>query len=82
MISKASANQRSGRAGRTGPGHYKLYSSAIYESAFEDFSKPEILRMPIENVVLLMKSMNIHNILNFPFPTLPEKTSLQRPLSY
>ena len=78
-ISKASANQRSGRAGRTGPGHcYKLYSSAIYESAFEDFSKPEILRMPIENVVLLMKSMNIHNILNFPFPTLPEKTSLQK----
>lgn len=73
-ISKASANQRSGRAGRTGPGHcYKLYSSAIYESAFEAFSKPEILRMPIENVVLLMKSMNIHNIMNFPFPTLPEK---------
>ncbi|KAL6930392.1 related to Probable ATP-dependent RNA helicase DHR1 [Hanseniaspora guilliermondii] len=78
-ISKASANQRSGRAGRTGPGHcYKLYSSAIYESAFEDFSKPEILRMPIENVVLLMKSMNIHNIMNFPFPTLPEKTSLHK----
>ena len=76
-ISKASSNQRSGRAGRTGPGHcYKLYSSAIYESAFEDFSKPEILRMPIENVVLLMKSMNIHNIMNFPFPTLPDKESL------
>lgn len=78
-ISKASANQRSGRAGRTGPGHcYKLYSSAIYESAFVDFSKPEILRMPIENVVLLMKSMNIHNIMNFPFPTLPEKNSLHK----
>lgn len=78
-ISKASANQRSGRAGRTGPGHcYKLYSSAIYESAFEAFSKPEILRMPIENVVLLMKSMNIHNIMNFPFPTLPEKNSLHK----
>ncbi|XBW34646.1 hypothetical protein QEN19_000213 [Hanseniaspora menglaensis] len=78
-ISKASANQRSGRAGRTGPGHcYKLYSSAIYESSFEDFSKPEILRMPIENVVLLMKSMNIHNIMNFPFPTLPDKESLSK----
>lgn len=80
-ISKASSNQRSGRAGRTGPGHcYKLYSSAIYESAFEDFSKPEILRMPIENVVLLMKAMNIHNIMNFPFPTLPDKSGLEKSL--
>lgn len=76
-ISKASANQRSGRAGRTGPGHcYRLYSSAVFERDFEQFSKPEILRMPVESIVLQMKSMAIHNIINFPFPTPPDAHSL------
>lgn len=48
-VSKASASQRAGRAGRTGPGHcYRLYSSAVYEADFEEFAEPELLRMPIE----------------------------------
>lgn len=48
-ISKASAAQRAGRSGRTGPGHcYRLYSSAVYERDFPEFAEPEILRMPIE----------------------------------
>lgn len=76
-VSKASANQRSGRAGRTGPGHcYRLYSSAVYERDFEQFSSPEILRMPVESIVLQMKSMAIHNIINFPFPTPPDRKML------
>lgn len=76
-ISKASADQRSGRAGRTGPGHtYRLYSAAVYESDFAQFSQPEILRMPVEGVVLNMKSMGIHTISNFPFPTPPDRKSL------
>lgn len=50
-ISKASASQRAGRSGRTGPGHcYRLYSSAVYERDFLEFSEPEILRMPIEGM--------------------------------
>ena len=76
-ISKASAAQRAGRAGRTGPGHvYRLYSSALYEDHFEAFSKPEILRMSIEGVVLQMKSMNIDSVIDFPFPTPPDRASL------
>ncbi|OEJ80319.1 putative ATP-dependent RNA helicase DHR1 [Hanseniaspora osmophila] len=76
-ISKASADQRSGRAGRTGPGHcYRLYSSAVFDRDFDQFSKPEILRMPVESIVLAMKSMAIHNIVNFPFPTPPDRKSL------
>lgn len=76
-VSKASAGQRAGRAGRTGPGHcYRLYSSAIYEEYFEQFSKPEILRMPVESTVLTMKSMGIDHIVNFPFPTPPDRSSL------
>ncbi|AET40474.1 ATP-dependent RNA helicase ECM16 Ecym_6076 [Eremothecium cymbalariae DBVPG len=78
-ISKASADQRSGRAGRTGPGHcYRLYSSAVYEHHFEQFSRPEILRMPVESVVLQMKSMLIHNVVNFPFPTPPDSFALAK----
>ncbi|KAK9450046.1 P-loop containing nucleoside triphosphate hydrolase protein [Limtongia smithiae] len=76
-ISKASADQRSGRAGRTGPGHcYRLYSSAVYERDFAQFTIPEILRMPIEGVVLQMKSMGIDTIANFPFPTPPDRDRL------
>ncbi|KAL0069776.1 putative ATP-dependent RNA helicase DHR1 [Marasmius tenuissimus] len=78
-ISKASSAQRAGRAGRTGPGHcYRLYSSALYEHYFQPFSQPEILRMPIEGVVLQMKAMNIDAVANFPFPTPPDRSSLRK----
>ena len=51
-ISKASANQRAGRAGRTGPGHcYRLYSSAVYERDFRDSTEPEIQRTPLEGKI-------------------------------
>ncbi|KZO96940.1 P-loop containing nucleoside triphosphate hydrolase protein [Calocera viscosa TUFC12733] len=77
--SKASAAQRAGRAGRTGPGHcYRLYSSAVFENHFEPFAQPEILRMPIEGVVLQMKSMNIDAVVNFPFPTPPDRIALRK----
>ena len=75
--SKASAAQRAGRAGRTGPGHcYRLYSSALFEHHFEKFAIPEIQRMPIDGVVLQMKSMHIDTVVNFPFPTPPEQLAL------
>ncbi|EPS69548.1 hypothetical protein M569_05217, partial [Genlisea aurea] len=79
-VSKASASQRAGRAGRTGPGHcYRLYSSAVYSNHFSDFSKADILKTPVDGVVLLMKSMNIGKascVANFPFPTPPDRTAL------
>ena len=78
-ISKASAAQRAGRAGRVGPGHcYRLYSSAVYEEYLDDHTTPEILRMPIDAMVLQMKSMNIDSVVNFPFPTPPDREGLRR----
>jgi ATP-dependent RNA helicase DHX37/DHR1 len=78
-ISKASAAQRAGRAGRTGPGHcYRLYSSALFEDHFKQFAEPEILRMPIEGVVLQMKAMAIDQVVNFPFPTPPDRQALRK----
>lgn len=78
-ISKASASQRAGRAGRTGPGHcYRLYSSAVYERDFKEHAEPEILRMPVEDVVLQLKSMDLQHVVNFPFPTPPDRSSLAK----
>lgn len=77
-ISKAAASQRAGRAGRTGPGHcYRLYSSNVFETCFPQHGIPEILRTPIEGIVLQMKSMNIDQVVNFPFPTPPDRAGLQ-----
>ncbi|KAK6521551.1 putative ATP-dependent RNA helicase DHR1 [Arthrobotrys conoides] len=78
-ISKASASQRSGRAGRTGPGQcYRLYSSAVFERDFDQFAKPEISRMPIEGVVLQMKAMGLNTVVNFPFPTPPDREEVRK----
>nr|XP_006823126.1 PREDICTED: probable ATP-dependent RNA helicase DHX37-like [Saccoglossus kowalevskii] len=71
--SKASANQRAGRAGRTEAGHcYRLYSSAVFANDFDKFSPPEITRRPVDDLILQMKDMNIDKVVNFPFPTPPE----------
>ncbi|KAI8141696.1 P-loop containing nucleoside triphosphate hydrolase protein [Fennellomyces sp. T-0311] len=77
--SKASADQRAGRAGRTQAGHcYRLFSSAVFDHEFAKFSLPEIQRMPLEGVVLSMKAMNIDQVVNFPFPTAPPRESLYK----
>ncbi|CAN0892507.1 ATP-dependent RNA helicase DEAH13 [Linum grandiflorum] len=75
-ISKASAAQRAGRAGRTGPGHcYRLYTAAAF-GKLPDFSCAEISKVPVDSIVLVLKSMNIDKVQNFPFPTPPETTAL------
>jgi ATP-dependent RNA helicase DHX37/DHR1 len=76
-IAQSAANQRAGRAGRTGPGHcYRLYSSAVFQE-LPDFPTPDILMIPIEEVVLQMKNMGIGKIDSFPFPTPPDVHSLK-----
>ncbi|KAH0846284.1 putative ATP-dependent RNA helicase DHR1 [Fonsecaea pedrosoi] len=79
-ISKASAQQRAGRAGRTGPGHcWRLYSSAVYEQFFPDHTEPEILRAPTESVVLQLKGFAYPRpIAEFPFPTPPAAQTLDK----
>lgn len=79
-VSKASAQQRAGRAGRTGPGHcWRLYSSAIYEQYFPDHTQPEILRTPAENIVLQLKDFRYPRpIVDFPFPSPPSSDILRK----
>ncbi|CAH0548891.1 unnamed protein product [Brassicogethes aeneus] len=76
--SKASSDQRAGRAGRTGPGHcYRLYSSAVFNDTFREFSPPEIQQKPVDDLYLQMKCMNIDKVVNFPFPTAPDLLQLK-----
>lgn len=77
-ISKAAADQRAGRAGRTGPGHcYRLYSSSMYARHMSDFELPEVLSRPLEDVVLAMKAMHVNEVEKFPFPTQPDKSQIK-----
>lgn len=76
--SKAAANQRAGRAGRTAPGHcYRLYSSAVYNDEFVDFAQPDIQKKPVEDLMLQMKCMGIDRVVNFPFPSPPDSLQLE-----
>ena len=79
-ISQASANQRSGRAGRTSPGvAIRLYSEEDFDSRPE-FTDPEILRTSLASVLLQMSSMGItrtpEELLEFPFVQKPDSKAV------
>ncbi|TPX16721.1 uncharacterized protein E0L32_003662 [Thyridium curvatum] len=79
-ISKSSAIQRSGRAGREGPGKcYRLYTKETFED-LKDIEPPEILRTDILGALLVMKSRGIDNILGFPLMDMPDIESLEKAL--
>jgi len=76
-ISKASAEQRAGRAGRVSAGHcYRLYSQTAFGLHFEEFRTPPILSTPIGSYVLALKALGIKNTLKFPFPSPPLQQDL------
>lgn len=70
-VSKASAVQRAGRAGRTKPGKcYRLYTEASFQ-ALEEATVPEIQRSNLAPVILQLKALGIDNIVRFDFITSP-----------
>lgn len=76
-ISKASAKQRSGRAGRTGPGIcYRFYCEEEYD-AFNDFSVPEIMRGSLEQIVLQMKALEVGDPRSFDFIEKPTPENVE-----
>ncbi|KAK9926087.1 hypothetical protein M0R45_023339 [Rubus argutus] len=80
-ISKASANQRAGRSGRTGPGKcFRLYTMFNYLTELEDNTVPEIQRTNLANVVLMLKSLGIHDLLHFDFMDPPPSEALLKAL--
>lgn len=76
-ISKANANQRSGRAGRTGPGFcFRLYTDRQFSEELMESTVPEIQRTNLSNVVLLLKSLGVQNLLDFDFMDPPPEDNI------
>lgn len=76
-ISKASANQRAGRAGRVAPGMcFRLYTQWAYTHELEENPIPEIQRVNLGNVVLMLKSLGINDLIHFDFLDPPPHETL------
>ncbi|MCJ1339578.1 hypothetical protein MMC09_004868 [Bachmanniomyces sp. S44760] len=79
--SRASANQRSGRAGRVGPGKcFRLYTKWAFFNELEQNTTPEIQRTNLNSVVLLLKSLGINDLIEFDFMDPPPAETLIRAL--
>ncbi|KAI0496788.1 hypothetical protein KFK09_023112 [Dendrobium nobile] len=76
-ISQASAKQRAGRAGRTGPGKcYRLYTESAYRNEMSPTTIPEIQRINLGTTTLNMKAMGINDLLSFDFMDPPSPQAL------
>nr|KYP58462.1 Pre-mRNA-splicing factor ATP-dependent RNA helicase PRP16 [Cajanus cajan] len=76
-VSRAAADQRAGRAGRTGPGTcYRLYTESAYLNEMLPSPVPEIQRTNLGNVVLLLKSLKVENLLDFDFMDPPPQDNI------
>ncbi len=76
-VSKASCDQRAGRAGRTAPGKcIRLYPKRSYDER-PDFADEEILRLDLTEVVLRLIDLGVKQVETFPLPTPPRKKALE-----
>ena len=76
-ISQASAKQRAGRAGRTGPGKcYRLYTEQAFRDEMLPLSVPEIQRTNLGMTVLTLKAMGVNDLLGFDFMDPPPPATL------
>mmetsp|Transcript_32112 Transcript_32112/g.68362 ORF Transcript_32112/g.68362 Transcript_32112/m.68362 type:complete len:723 (+) Transcript_32112:64-2232(+) len=80
-ISRASARQRAGRAGRTRPGKcFRLYTEQSFHNDLQETTYPEILRSKMSNVVLTLKKLGIDDLVHFDFMDPPAPETLMRAL--
>lgn len=78
--SKSQAMQRSGRAGREGPGKcFRLYPEIEFEK-LEDSTMPEIKRCNLSNVILQLKALGVDDILGFDFIEKPSRAAIIKSL--
>ncbi len=76
-ISKASATQRAGRAGRTRAGHcLRLYTKADFDQR-PDHDAPEIRRLDLTETVLALRAMGVRDVASFPFFEPPPASALE-----
>lgn len=80
-ISRASARQRAGRAGRTQPGKcFRLYTEQSFHKDLQETTHPEILRSQMSSVVLTLKKLGIDDLVHFDFMDPPAPETLMRAL--
>lgn len=80
-ISRASAQQRAGRAGRTRPGKcFRLYTEKAFKKDLQPQTFPEILRSNLSSVVLQLKKLGINDLVHFDFMDPPAPETLMRAL--
>ncbi|KAH9013622.1 P-loop containing nucleoside triphosphate hydrolase protein [Lactarius deliciosus] len=80
-ISKASAQQRAGRAGRTRPGKcFRLYTERDFMKELEEQTHPEILRSNLANTVLELVKAGIKDLVRFDYVDAPAPETLMRAL--
>lgn len=80
-ISKASAQQRAGRAGRTRPGKcFRLYTEKDFVRELEDQTHPEILRSNLANTVLELVKLGIKDLVHFDYMDAPAPETIMRAL--
>ena len=76
-ISQANADQRKGRAGRTGPGTcFRMYTEYMYSTQMLQNQIPEIQRTNLGNVILLLKKLGVDNLYNFDFMDPPPQENI------
>jgi pre-mRNA-splicing factor ATP-dependent RNA helicase DHX38/PRP16 len=80
-VSKANANQRSGRAGRTGPGVcFRLYTDRQFKDELMEAAIPEIQRSNLSAVLLLLKSLGVKDLMQFDFMDRPPNDTIMSAL--
>lgn len=80
-ISKASAQQRAGRAGRTRPGKcFRLYTEAAFKKELTEQTHPESLRSNLSSTVLELKKLGIDDLVHFDLMDPPAPETLMRAL--
>ncbi|KAJ5098420.1 Pre-mRNA-splicing factor ATP-dependent RNA helicase PRP43 [Penicillium argentinense] len=80
-ISKASAKQRAGRAGRTRSGKcFRLYTEEAYEKELIASTYPEILRSNLSSTVLELKKLGVNDLVHFDLMDPPAPETLMRAL--
>lgn len=76
-ISQANASQRSGRAGRTGPGKaFRLFTEKAFKDELYIQTIPEIQRTNLSNTILLIKSLGVKDMLDFDFMDPPPQDTM------
>ncbi|KAK4670931.1 DEAH-box ATP-dependent RNA helicase prp43 [Podospora pseudoanserina] len=80
-ISKASAQQRAGRAGRTRPGKcFRLYTEKAFKKELIEQTYPEILRSNLSNTILELKKLGVEDLVHFDFMDPPAPETMMRAL--